>query len=36
MLLEKIKQRYFEVLITFGAGDIDRMLPEIRDTLNSK
>ena len=36
MLLEKIKQRNFEVLITLGAGDIDRMLPEIRDTLNSK
>lgn len=36
MLLETIKQRNFEVLITLGAGDIDRMLPEIRDTLNSK
>ena len=36
MLLEKIKQRNFEVLITLGAGDIDRMLPEIRDTLNYK
>lgn len=36
ILLETIKQRNFEVLITLGAGDIDRMLPEIRDALNSK
>lgn len=36
ILLETIKQRNFEVLITLGAGDIDRMLPEIRDVLNSK
>ncbi len=36
MLLETIKQRNFEVLITLGAGDIDRMLPDIRDTLNAR
>lgn len=36
ILLETIKQRNFEVLITLGAGDIDRMLPNIRDILISK
>lgn len=33
MLLEKIKQCNFEVLITLGAGDIDRMLPQIKTIL---
>lgn len=33
LLLEKIKGRNFDVLITLGAGDIDRMLPNIRDAL---
>lgn len=36
MLLETIKDRNFEVLITLGAGDIDRMLPQIRDILLNK
>lgn len=35
MLLEKIKQRNFEVLITLGAGDIDRMLPAIKEILSA-
>ncbi|MBQ8423724.1 MAG: UDP-N-acetylmuramate--L-alanine ligase [Coprobacter sp.] len=35
-LLETIKERNFEVLITLGAGDIDRLLPEIRDILLKK
>ena len=36
MLLEKIKQRNFEVLITLGAGDIDRMLPAIKEILANR
>ena len=32
-LLETIKERNFEVLITLGAGDIDRLLPSIRDIV---
>ncbi len=36
MLLEKIKQRNFEVLITLGAGDIDRMLPDIKAILETR
>lgn len=36
MLAEKIKQRNFEVLITVGAGDIDRMLPEIKNILAAR
>lgn len=33
MLLERIKGRNFEVLITLGAGDIDRFLPDIKAIL---
>jgi UDP-N-acetylmuramate--alanine ligase len=29
MLLERIKEYNFEVLLTMGAGDIDRLLPQI-------
>ena len=36
MLLEKIKERNFEVLITLGAGDIDRLLPDIKAILETK
>lgn len=36
LLLEKIKGRNFEVLLVVGAGDIDRLLPEIKDTLTAK
>lgn len=36
MLLEKIKQCNFEVLITLGAGDIDRLLPKIKESLQGK
>lgn len=32
-LLETIKGRNFEILITLGAGDIDRMLPAIKEEL---
>ncbi len=35
-LLETIKERNFEVLITLGAGDIDRLLPDIRDIVTRK
>jgi UDP-N-acetylmuramate--L-alanine ligase len=31
MLLERIKGCNFDVLLTLGAGDIDRLLPQIRD-----
>lgn len=32
-LLERIKERTFEVLITLGAGDVNLLLPEIRDII---
>lgn len=32
-LLETIKERNFEVLITLGAGDIDRLLPAIKEEI---
>ena len=35
-LLETIKERNFEVLITLGAGDIDRLLPAIKDEILAK
>ena len=35
-VLEKIKERNFEVLITLGAGDIDRLLPDINAILETK
>ena len=33
-LLNLIKNSNFEVLMTLGAADIDRLLPEIRDILS--
>jgi UDP-N-acetylmuramate--alanine ligase len=36
MLLERIKEYNFEVLLTMGAGDIDRLLPQICDIVRSK
>lgn len=33
MLLERIKEYNFEVLLTMGAGDIDRLLPQICDIV---
>lgn len=35
-LVERIKKHNFEVLLTMGAGDIERLLPDIRDVLTSK
>ena len=35
MLLERIKEYNFEVLLTMGAGDIDRLLPQICDIVRS-
>ncbi len=35
-LLELIKIRNFEILMTLGAADIDRLLPGIYDILNSR
>ncbi len=32
-LLERLQHRHFEVLITLGAGDIDTLLPEIKQTV---
>lgn len=32
-LVERIKKHNFEVLLTMGAGDIERLLPDIRDAL---
>lgn len=34
-LVERIKEYNFEVLLTMGAGDIDRLLPQIRDVVKS-
>ena len=36
MLLERIKEYNFEVLLTVGAGDIDRLLPQIYDIVNAQ
>jgi len=36
MLLERIKEYNFEVLLTMGAGDIDRLLPQICDIVKQK
>ena len=36
MLLERIKEYNFEVLLTMGAGDIDRLLPQICDIVRPK
>ena len=36
MLLERIKEYNFEVLLTMGAGDIDRLLPEIYQIVSSQ
>lgn len=35
-LLEKIKEYNFEVLLTMGAGDIDRLLPEICEIVKQQ
>ncbi len=35
-LLNLIKNSNFEILMTLGAADIDRLLPEIRDILTSR
>ncbi len=35
-LLNLIKNSNFEILMTLGAADIDRMLPEIRDILSQR
>ena len=35
-LVERIKEYNFEVLLIMGAGDIDRLLPEICDVVKSK
>ena len=35
-LLNMIKNRNFDILITLGAADIDRLLPEIEDILNQR
>jgi UDP-N-acetylmuramate--alanine ligase len=32
-LLPLLAERQMEVLVTFGAGDIDKMVPKIKDTL---
>ena len=32
--IETLKNSNFEVLMTLGAADIDRLLPEIRDILS--
>ena len=36
MLLERIKEYNFEVLLTMGAGDIDWLLPQICDIVKQK
>lgn len=36
MLLERIKEGEFEVLMTMGAGDVDRFLPDIKKILESR
>ncbi|MDE7109446.1 MAG: UDP-N-acetylmuramate--L-alanine ligase [Muribaculaceae bacterium] len=35
-LLNMIKNRNFDILITLGAADIDRLLPEIEEILNQR
>jgi len=35
-LLEVLRHKPLEVLITFGAGDIDRLLPDIESLLRDK
>ena len=35
-LLERIKECNFDILLTMGAGDIDRLLPEIAAIVESK
>ena len=35
-LLERIKEYNFEVLLTMGAGDIDRLLPQICDIVKQQ
>ena len=35
-LIEQLKQREIEVLITLGAGDIENFVPQITELLNSK
>jgi UDP-N-acetylmuramate--alanine ligase len=35
-LIEHLKKETTEVVLTIGAGDIDRLIPEIRKTLKSK
>ncbi|MEG1999223.1 MAG: cyanophycin synthetase, partial [Bacteroidales bacterium] len=36
MLLERIKEGNFELLMTMGAGDVDRFLPYIKDILENR
>lgn len=35
-LIENLRNRNLEVLVTFGAGDIDKLLPEIEEMLRKK
>ena len=35
-LLNLIKNTNFEILMTLGAADIDRLLPDIRDILSHR
>ena len=35
-LLDLLREEPLEVLVTFGAGDIDRLLPDIEDVLRKK
>ena len=35
-LLERIKECNFDVLLTMGAGDIDRLLPQIASIVEAK
>ena len=35
-LLERIKECNFDILLTMGAGDIDRLLPEIASIVEAK
>jgi UDP-N-acetylmuramate--alanine ligase len=35
-LIALLREKDVEVLVTFGAGDIDRLLPEIEQVLTEK
>ena len=35
LLFETLKDKDFDVIVTFGAGDIDRYIPQIKDFLKT-